>query len=205
MKSLKITFGVLFAMVLFLMSSCVKETSTGSIQGIVSNVTNSEPIQGVNISLSPTGLSAVTGSDGRYEFTNLAPGLYTVQGMKSGFETNSKSITITAGQISSGDMMLSPDNAGFKLNVEYLDFGSAFSQLNFKIINTSTSRPVNWAVTESLNWLTVTPSTGYLNASSEVTVVIDIDRTKLTQTVTANITISSTEGQTLVLPVHVII
>ena len=146
--------GVVFAFALCMMASCQKEKTTGQIQGLVTNYNTNEPIQGVNISLSPTGASAVTGSDGRYEFANLAPGNYTVQGMKQGFESNTKNITITAGNVSSGDMQLRPAATGFRLNVEYLDFGSAFSNLTFKIINASANTPMSWEISESLNWLT---------------------------------------------------
>ena len=130
---LKLALSVVFALVLGL-SSCTKEKATGRIQGIVTNMNTTEPIQGVNISLSPTGASAVTGSDGRYEFNNLEAGNYTVQGVKAGFESNTKNISITAGNVSSGDMQLRPAATGFRLNVEYLDFGTNFSQLQFKII-----------------------------------------------------------------------
>ena len=92
MKTYKSIIWILLAASYCMLVSCVKEIeiTVGSIQGIVTNAQNNEPIQGVNISLSPTGLSAVTGSDGRYEFTNLAAGQYTVQGVKSGFESNTK-------------------------------------------------------------------------------------------------------------------
>lgn len=204
MKSFKLVLGVLFAMVFCLLGSCTKEKTpeTGSIQGIVTNSQNNEPIQGVNISLSPTGLSAVSGSDGRYQFNNLQPGNYTVQGVKSGFESNTKNITIVAGNVSSGDMVLKPEEVGFRLNVEYLDFGTNFTQLGFKIISTSTSLPISWSITESMGWLTATPSSGNLNAGQEVFVMVDIDRTQIEQSTTANLTVTAAD-QTVVLPVNV--
>ena len=204
MKTTKLLLGVFFASMLFLASSCVKEVEVtyGSIQGIVTNASTNEPIQGVNITLSPTGLSAVTGSDGRYEFTNLTAGQYTVQGVKSGYESNTKNITIVAGNISSGDMTLAPEVAGFRLNVEYLDFGTNFSELNFKIINTSNSLPISWSITESIAWMTATPSSGNLNAGQEVSVIVKIDRSQIEQNTTANLTVNAAD-QTIVLPVNV--
>ena len=101
-KKLNLILGIVCAFAVCLVSC--QEEKTGQIKGIVTNANTTEPIQGVNISLSPTGASAVTGSDGRYEFANLEPGYYTVQGMKTGFETNTKNITITSGNTSSGDM-----------------------------------------------------------------------------------------------------
>ena len=194
----------IFALALCVMTSCTKDETSknGRIQGIVSNMNTNEPIQGVNISLSPTGLSAVTGSDGRYEFSNLEPGLYTVQGIKTGFETNTKSIDVSASGVTSGDMMLRPAVAGFTLNVEYLDFGNAFSDLNFKIINKSETLPLSWEIDESMNWMTVTPNTGNLQGGQETTVYVQIDRSKITHDVTANITVRCAE-MSVVLPVSV--
>lgn len=203
MKTLKFFLGVVCASLL-LLASCVKDTTpeTGSIQGIITNESTNEPIQGVNISLSPTGLSAVTGSDGRYEFKNLTPGQYTVQGVKTGYESNTKNITVVAGNVSSGDMTLKPEVTGFRLNVEYLDFGTNFSQLSFKIINASTSLPVSWSITESIGWLTATPSSGNLNAGQEVAVMVTIDRDQIEQSTTANLSVIAGD-QTVVLPVNV--
>ena len=201
----KLAMGIVFAFALFMMNSCVKtdDPKYGSIQGIVTDFNTNEPIQGVNISLSPTGLSAVTGSDGRYQFDNLESGLYTVQAMKTGYESNTKSITISENQISSGDMIMRPEEKGFRLNVEYLDFGSNFSTLNFKIINVSNTLPMSWEIIESLNWLTTTPNTGNLQAGQESTVVVNIDRSLINQNTNANITVRSAD-QTVVLPVSVI-
>ena len=78
--------GAFVALLCF--NSCDKlkpeETKCGRIQGFVTSTVTNEPIQGVDISLSPSGLSAVTGSDGRYEFNDIEVGQYTVQGMKTG-------------------------------------------------------------------------------------------------------------------------
>ena len=181
--------GVFFAFAVCMMTSCEKEKAVGKIQGLVTNANTNEPIQGVNISLSPMGASAVTGSDGRYEFTNLEAGNYTVQGVKNGFESNTKNITITAGNVSSGDMQLRPVVNGFRLNVEYLDFSTNFSQLQFKIINASATLPLSWEIMESMNWMTVTPSTGNLQGGQESTITVNIDRSLIEQSVTANLTV----------------
>lgn len=198
-KSIRILSLILVTCLVY---SCEKETNVGSVHGFVSNSSNGEPIQGVNISLSPIGLSTATGSDGRYEFVNLQAGQYTIQAMKEGYESNTKNITVVAGNVSSGDMTLKPEIAGFNLNVEYLDFGTNFSQLSFKVINTSTSLPVSWSITESISWLTATPSSGNLGAGQEVAVMVNIDRTQIEQSTTANLTVEGAD-KTVVLPVNV--
>ena len=196
------TLIVMCAISMFLLTNCVKEISLGSIQGIVTNSSNNEPIQGVNVSLSPTGLSTVTGSDGRYEFKNLEAGQYTVQAMAEGYEANTKSITIVQGNVSSGDMTLKPEIAGFKLNMDYLDFGTGFNQRSFKLINTSTSLSINWSISTVADWISVTPSSGSLNANQEVTLIVDIDRTLIESSTTTNISVEAA-GRTVVLPVNV--
>ncbi len=202
MKTAKLVLGMVIAFALCMFWSCKKDEALGRIQGIVTNATTNEPIQGVNISLSPTGLSAVTGSDGRYEFNDLEPGQYTVQAMKSGFESNTKRITIVGGKIASGDMMLKRLTNGFRLNVEYLDFGTNFSQLQFKIINNSETQPMSWEIVESMNWLTANPSTGNLEGDQETTVTVEIDRTQIEQSTSAYLTVRS-GSQTVVLPINV--
>ena len=203
MKKMKLVMGVVLVLTLGLFStSCKKEVATGKIQGLVTNYATSEPIQGVNISLSPTGASAVTGSYGRYEFNNLEPGNYTVQGTKSGFESNTKNITITSGNVSSGDMQLRPAATGFRLNVDYLDFGTNFTQMSFKIINVSTTNAMSWEIVESLNWLETSPSSGSIQGGQETTVNVAIDRSLLSQTTTANITVRSAD-HSVVLPINV--
>ena len=207
-QHLTLALGAVLALALCMMTSCKKveeitnPTKYGKIQGFVTNYNTSEPIQGVNISLSPTGASAVTGSDGRYEFANLEPGRYTVQGMKNGFESNTKTITIVEDQVSSGDMMLKPVVSGFRLNVDYLDFGAVFNTLTFKIINASATLPLSWEIIESLNWLTVTPNTGNLQGGQEVTLTVTVDRSLLTHSTTGNVTVHSADMD-VVLPVSV--
>ncbi len=201
---IQLALGFAFAFALCMMTSCEKEkpVATGKIQGIVTNSITGEPIKSVNISLSPTGLSAVTGSDGRYQFNNLEPGQYTVQGMKEGYESNTKNITIVAENISSGDMTMKPMVSGFTLNVQTLDFGESFSQLQFKIINASQTMPLSWEIEESLNWLTATPNSGNLQGGQETTVSVNIDRSQIQQSTTANIIVRSSD-QSNVLPVNV--
>ncbi len=207
-QHLKPALGAVFALALCMTHSCKKidditdPTKYGRIQGIVTNYTTNEPLQGVNISLSPSGLSAVTGSDGRYEFNDIEVGQYTVQGMKTGFESNTKSIVVDENGVASGDMQLRPATTGFSLSAEYLDFGNHFSTLTFKIINASPTTPMSWEIFESLNWLTVVPNTGNLQGGQEVTLTVTIDRTLIYQNTTGNITIHTADMEK-VLPVSV--
>ena len=181
MKIKKLLLGVICVFALCLMDSCVKEAEYGQIHGIVTDANTNEPIQGVNMSLSPSGASTVTGSDGRYEFM-VAPGQYTLQAVKKGYESNTKTITVEVDKTVFGDMMLKPEVASFKLNVDYLDFGTNLNSLPFKISSTTNSLPVNWSVTNSNSWLSATPNSGTLQPGQEIVVTVVIDRNQIQPT-----------------------
>ena len=99
-------------------------------------------------------------------------------------------------------MQLRPAATGFRLNVDYLDFGTNFTQMSFKIINVSTTNAMSWEIVESLNWLETSPSTGSIQGGQETTVNVAIDRSLLSQTTTANITVRSAD-HSVVLPINV--
>ena len=99
-------------------------------------------------------------------------------------------------------MQLRPAATGFRLNVDYLDFGTNFTQMSFKIINVSTTNAMSWEIVESLNWLETSPSTGSIQGGQEPTVNVAIDRSLLSQTTTANITVRSAD-HSVVLPINV--
>jgi hypothetical protein len=159
-------------------------------------------MQNQSVLTAPVSIAAPTTNTLRYEFNDIEVGQYTVQGMKTGFETNTKSIVVTENGVASGDMQMRTATTGFNLNVEYLDFGNHFNTLTFKIINASTTTPMSWEIFESLNWLTVTPNTGNLQGGQEVTLTVTIDRTLINQNTTGNITIHSADMDKI-LPVSV--
>ena len=114
------------AMAVFL-AGCAKDVveTSGSIYGIVNDADNGEPVGGAHVALNPGGLTANTGSDGRYEFDGLEPGQYTVQISKSGYKTNSKRISVVAGQQASGDMVLERGEARIRASARRMP-GSAW-------------------------------------------------------------------------------
>lgn len=108
MNKFKLALGVFIAFTLCLMVSCSKEKTAGQIQGIVIDANTSEPIQGVSITIDPSGMSAVTSREGSYEFTDLEPGQYTLKAIKEGYEEYSKSLTVSANKTSKCDILLQP-------------------------------------------------------------------------------------------------
>ena len=70
----------ILTMLLFSFASCeeVESIELGTIMGTVTDGTILEPLQGVSVTLSPTGKTITTGSDGKFEFREIEAGQYTI-------------------------------------------------------------------------------------------------------------------------------
>lgn len=102
---------VFFLLIIIGFTSCKQDDPievTGGITGIVTNMVTGEPVSGVNLTLSPGGLSKSSGSDGRYEFQEIDAQQYDVQAQKTGFKYNVKSAFVVAGQTAKCDIQIEP-------------------------------------------------------------------------------------------------
>ena len=172
----------LFAVLL--MTACEEELpeTMGGIYGIVSNSETGEPVRGASVILSPGNQTTVTGYDGHFEFSNLAAGQYKLQASASGYNTNSRQITVVAGKDASGDMPLSPiaEVMNVRLSNNYFDFGSSHSELALTIQNTGNSGSIDWIITGvDATWLTVSPLSGSIAMGKTADVKLVVDRSKL--------------------------
>ncbi len=79
---------------------------TGSIYGIVTDKATGEQIINAGVELQPIGLKTVTGSDGQFEFNEVAAGTYTLFVTKTGYSESSSSITVESGKQAKGDVQL---------------------------------------------------------------------------------------------------
>jgi len=96
MKKILLCF---FAVLVSAACSKTEEVSVFStLHGIVSDYETGEPISGVNVVLSPSGATKITGNDGYFEFQELTPQQYTITAQKTGYTTNRKSITAVSGE-----------------------------------------------------------------------------------------------------------
>lgn len=68
------------------------------LYGTVSDQSIGNPVSGVNVVLSPSGVTKITNDDGYFEFQDLAPQQYTITVQKLGYITNRKSITAVSGK-----------------------------------------------------------------------------------------------------------
>ena len=139
---MKIIFKIFsFAMVMALsLASCTEdpEVTTGSIIGTVTSSSGgTDPLAGVTVSINSTGQSTTTGSSGTFSFINLQAGSYSLQFSKSGYNTNSRTVNVVAGQSYQCDIQMSKvsQEANIEINPSSLNFGTTQTDLSVTIKN----------------------------------------------------------------------
>ena len=69
-----------------------------TIYGVVTDHATGTPLENANVVLSPGGRTAITGTDGRFEFNELEPRQYTITVQRTGYQTNRVTITAIVGE-----------------------------------------------------------------------------------------------------------
>lgn len=105
----KIFMAVVALLLVCGFNSCSKDEDFnvfGSIYGSVVDDTSGEPISGATITLSPSGRTQTSGTDGMFEFKDVDPMQYTVTVQKPGYNTNRKIIKVDAGDPTGANVSL---------------------------------------------------------------------------------------------------
>ena len=207
MKTSKVGLALLLvccAWAVLIVTGCAKDEvdTTGTIYGIVNDADNGEPVSGVYVVLNPRGKTTNTGSDGRFEFLDMEPGQYTIQISKNGYKTNTKRISVVAGEQASGDMVLERGESRIKLSTNSLAFAKEETSKTFDVMNIGTSGSVSWSVTFTESWLKVTPVNGTTAQGKNSTVIVNIDREKISQDMTANLLVEA-DGESMPVEISV--
>jgi len=166
----------MLCLLILALSACTtsEEDLFGSISGIVTDTETREPLKGVSISITPTGGTKVTGSDGSYTFQNLDPIEYTLTFKKEGYETDTKKVTVIAGENSKADMVLTPLRPQLAVNLKTLEFGTENTTLTIDISNTGHG-VLQWKITEDIEWLDCKPISGTTEKEA-TSVVVSVNR-----------------------------
>ncbi|WP_418421136.1 carboxypeptidase regulatory-like domain-containing protein [Alistipes indistinctus] len=150
----------------------------GSVSGFIRDSDSGSALKNANVSLSPGEKSVTTGSDGSYRFDNLESGTYTVSVACSGYKSNSKTFAVAAGEVTSGDIALSPEAVDFRLSKTELAFTASGRLQSFDIVNLSSSRSVEWKILGSLPaWLSVSENSGTLLPSGQRAISVSLKST----------------------------
>ena len=208
-KSLYFVFGLLLVCGMY--QACAPEELPGSIYGTVVDKATGEPIKSAGVELSPSGLKTVTGSEGQFEFTELDPGKYTLLITKTGYiDGVSHTIEVKPGQQAKGDVQIEKLPPALKVvndnreEIDSLDFGSAIDDVarSFSIFNDGTET-LEWELTATADWIkSVSKTSGTLSAGATQSLIITIDRAKLSSgenKTTVHITSNSGSKQLVVI------
>ena len=193
MKSIKY-LCILFSILLF--GTCAEdiEVFTGNIMGKVTDAQTGEYLQGVSVTITPTGNTKTTGSNGTFEFLNLEPKQYEIQAKKDGYISNNKTVTVITGSDVSGDIQLTPvvKEGVLALSINSLNFGSHNSSLSFNIQNNGNKR-INWNISElkDIDWFSISPTSGTIEAGKSNAVVVTLKRNRVTEYKEATIIINA--------------
>ena len=160
---------------------------TGLIYGVVIDMATGESVIGAGVELQPVGLTIFTGSDGLFEFNEVATGNYTLYVTKTGYSDRSIDITVESGKQSRVDVGLEKlsdalrilDNEGN--DIAGLDFGAEIAAVSrqFNIFNSGYEK-LEWEISFSAGWIeSVSKESGELKARGTQGVIVNIDRSKL--------------------------
>ena len=218
MKHLFSILTAVFAVLAFLVSCGGTESKEpGSIYGVVTDKAMGEPIKNAGVELQPVGLKTVTGSDGQFEFNEVAVGTYTIFVTKTGYVDTSSNITVKSGQQAKGDVQLEKAPAALRIvddagnDISKIDFGEKLDDVSrqFNIFNDGTET-LEWEISFSAKWIeSVSKESGELNAGATQGIIVNIDRSLLesgenvtTIHVTSNdgnkqLTVKATDGTVL--------
>lgn len=101
MKTIRKTILILTGILLLaFVSSCTEYDYDiyATITGKVLDADTMQPIENVNVYITPTSNNYMTLSDGCFEFAELDAAQYTITVQKSGYSTNRKSVNALAGE-----------------------------------------------------------------------------------------------------------
>lgn len=131
---------------------------------------------------------------------DLEPGQYSLQAQKAEFKTNYKQLSVVSGQVTSGDLSLTPlqTTSSIEISPLQLDFGLSNTEMVANIRNTGNSGSLEWTISGiSVDWLTISPLQGTTGKGMVSTVRISVIRESLsTTTATTYFTVNYPGGST---------
>lgn len=147
----------------------------GNIHGLVTDFTNANtPIAGASVTLNYRGMTKTTGSDGRFEFTNVEPGTYTIQVMANNYQTTTKQVTVVANQYATCDFQLTKGANSIDFSTMSLSFAKEISQLSFTVTNNS-SNQLSYSITNVPDYLTLSSTSGIIAARGNIVIMVTVN------------------------------
>ena len=171
---------MLIACVAFTGCTSDEVSSFGDVYGIISDTKSGSPIRNAEITISPGNSTTVSGSDGHFEFKSLEAGQYKISVTADGYSSNSRQVTIVAGQSVSCDIHLTPQNNDVvMITPTSLDFGVNELQLATTITNESDSETEWFLDLGDTPWLYAYPTTGRIGGGKTHSIVFTANRARM--------------------------
>lgn len=166
--------------VLFLFAAC--STYVPELEGSVNGTAmyKDQPLEGVEVVITPGGNSFVTKSDGTYTFENLTAETYTLTFKKKGYKTVTKNVKISAGLCVQVDVNLDIDGNLVTADTDILNFGKETKIMTFNIVN-QLDKVVSWEIREDNipEWASFKSLSGDIPSNSQNMVSVTVDRSKV--------------------------
>lgn len=166
------------------------EDLLGTIYGTVTDYATGQPVANANVSLRPGGETALTGSDGIYEFVDVEDGDYSITVSKDGYSdlVDGYVISVKKGKRVRHDVQIKQLFESFIVmvngqEVNTIDFGTSINSMQITVFNNGTLTIDGINYEESADWFryrvytisnlrNIEPNTGR-------TMNIEIERNKL--------------------------
>ena len=190
MKKILILLTIALSLVL-INHSCKPEPEPepelpGSIYGVVTDKATGEPVKNANVQLRPSGVTTLTGVDGRYDFQDVKNGDYNIIVSKTGYTDliDDYVITVEDGKDIRRDVQIEKLPAALRVvddngkDISELDFGSSNDDLSrmFSIFNDGVGS-LTYAIVKTAKWITsISSENGTLQAGATMPIVMVIDR-----------------------------
>ena len=150
-----------------------KPTVTG-IKGTVKDAENGEAVSDCLVKITPGNGQKSTDQSGTFKFDNLTAGEYTIVIEKNGYQKKTETVTIATGEMKELDFIIKPLSR-FAVSHEAIDFASDKDELLFTLMNNSNTE-TSFTISDIPEWLTISPTSGIMDAASERVVVAEVDR-----------------------------
>lgn len=156
------------------------------IYGTITDFATGEPVASANVQLRPSGETTLTGSDGTYEFKDIAKGDYSITVSKAEYTDLIDDYVITVdSRMMRRDVQIKKLPAYLHIvdnnlnEISSLDFGAEATSKQFVIFN-SGPVAINCSLSTTCKWVSNFSSTNVsIPSGGTLPVIVTIDRSKL--------------------------
>ena len=175
-------YKFLFTIVIVaLLSTCAEKPtqvkSTGEVQGRVLDIKTGAGIENATVTI-PTVSDKLTDISGFYQFKDIEEGTYSFVAEKTGYVSEIKQIVIEVNETKEVNFQLMKDEPVLSITPTQINFGNTDTEQPVSITNTGTGA-LTWTASENLNWLSLSPTSGLVNAEDTTSTTVSVTRAGL--------------------------